>query len=220
MALGGLVVKNAHTEAELLLTRKVKTLPAEIPHRCQHSFWPDSLIERLCDTHLWQGAWFLGAPDVLQPLITESMSQPNFSFGDDGRGEGGPADACRLSSLDLIQGISWAADWRRGCNGVSARWSGASSARGKHSGLVTVSSKGDGVSIDVRSRRGMRSLLSRIHGSKDVRARRSSTRDHFRKHLVSRAGKASAELTCFPTSCVHVPRAYFVDAERKQRTMA
>ena len=32
MALGGLVVKNAHTEAELLLTRKVKTLPAEIPH--------------------------------------------------------------------------------------------------------------------------------------------------------------------------------------------
>jgi hypothetical protein len=140
----------------------------------------------------------------LQPLITESMSQPDFRFEDEGRGEGGPADACRLSSLDIIQGISWAADWRRGCNGVSERWSGASSARGKHSGLVTVSSQGDGVGIDVRSRRGMRGLLSRIHGSKDVRARRDSSGDHFRQHLVSRAGKASAQLSCFPSPCVHV----------------
>lgn len=53
-----------------------------------------------------KGVWFLGSPDVLQPLV----GPLDLVDGDSDRGQG-PADACRLSSLDVIQGISWAADW-------------------------------------------------------------------------------------------------------------
>lgn len=39
VALRGLVVKNAHTEAELLLTRKVPTLPVEILHHSRRTIF-------------------------------------------------------------------------------------------------------------------------------------------------------------------------------------